>query len=203
MKKTSSSSPKSGKKTRTAAKKTTGTTTKKSKAVTSANKGKRTTAKAPAKTKAKKVAAMSRGQLVVSQEAPEALELTKTQANELKFRLEGLKEEIRAQLAGIAENFNASSQNESLIKGDDAEVAEKQRQSNAALQEMDMLKNRLILVERALKKMEQGLYGICEETDEPIGYERLCVIPWARYGVKVQEMRERRLRDYKGGRLAV
>ncbi len=97
--------------------------------------------------------------------------------------------------------FNTQAHNESLIKGDDAEVAEKQRQSNAALQEMDMLKNRLILVERALKKIEHGVYGICEETEEPIGFERLSVIPWARYGVKVQELREMKLREYRVSRL--
>ena len=125
-------------------------------------------------------------------------ELTKKQIKELNQKLLDLKVEIANALEEKANHFDTSSHNESIIKGDDAEVAEKQRQSNAALQEMDMLKNRLVMVDRALMKVENKVYGLCEETEEPIAYERLLAIPWARYGVKVQEMRERRLREYKG-----
>ncbi len=138
-----------------------------------------------------------------SASSDEQLELTESQLEDLKQKLFRLREEVKLALTGKSEVFNASSHNESIIKGDDAEVAEKQRQSNAALQEMDMLKNRLVMVERALKKMEEGIYGLCEETEEPIAYERLIAIPWAQYGVKVQEMRERRLRDYKGTRVGL
>ncbi len=127
--------------------------------------------------------------------------LSAKQIRELEAKLIRLRGEITAALSGKAHVFNIENHNESLIKGDDAEVAEKQRQSNAALQELDMLKNRLLLISRSLRKIEEGCYGFCEETEEPIGYERLLVIPWARYGVKVQELRERRLRDFKSNRL--
>jgi|GEM_PF-292504 len=127
--------------------------------------------------------------------------LSTSQLQALEDRLMELKSEIKDSLEGKSDIFNNQATNESLIKGDDAEVAEKQRQSNAALQEMDMLKNRLLLVDRALKKIEHGVYGMCEETEEPIGFERLIAIPWARYGVKVQELRERRLRDFRVNRL--
>jgi DnaK suppressor protein len=127
--------------------------------------------------------------------------LNATQIEHLEQRLRSLRGEIKEAIDGKTDLFNTQAHNESLIKGDDAEVAEKQRQSNSALQEMDMLKNRLILVDRALKKIEHGVYGICEETEEPIGFERLSVIPWARYGVKVQELREMRLREYRVSRL--
>ena len=111
-------------------------------------------------------------------EAPKGLVgLSKAQIAELEKKLESLRGEIKLGLEGKTDLFNTQAQTESLLKGDDAEVAEKQRQSNASLQEMDMLKNRLILVDRALKKIEHGVYGICEETEEPIGFERLLVIP--------------------------
>jgi DnaK suppressor protein len=128
-------------------------------------------------------------------------ELTKAQITELRERLLGLKFEIECALSKKADFFNTNNHNESLIKGDDAEVAEKQRQSNAALQEVDIMKNRLSLIERAIAKIMGGHYGICEETEEPIGYERLKVVPWARYCVRVQELRERKLRDFKVNRL--
>lgn len=34
-------------------------------------------------------------------------------------------------------------------------------------------------VERALEKLEEGTYGVCDVGGEPIGQERLEAIPWA------------------------
>jgi DnaK suppressor protein len=127
--------------------------------------------------------------------------LTAKQIKVLHIRLVELKIELNAALMGKAGIFNTEAQNESLIKGDDAEVAEKQRVSNAALQELDFLKGRLKLVERAMAKIEEGVYGICEDTEEPIGFERLTVVPWARFSVHVQELRERKMREFKVSRL--
>ena len=35
-------------------------------------------------------------------------------------------------------------------------------------------------IEDALRKIEEGSYGVCEICGEPIGAERLSAIPWAR-----------------------
>jgi DnaK suppressor protein len=37
-------------------------------------------------------------------------------------------------------------------------------------------------IDRALGKMDAGTYGVSEKTGAPIPYERLAVVPWARYG---------------------
>lgn len=47
-------------------------------------------------------------------------------------------------------------------------------------------------IDHALEKMESGEYGLDEDTDEPIGYPRLKLIPWARFAAATQEARERR-----------
>jgi len=39
----------------------------------------------------------------------------------------------------------------------------------------------------ALHRMDQGLYGICLECEEPISTKRLNAVPWARYCVSCQE----------------
>ncbi len=53
--------------------------------------------------------------------------------------------------------------------------------------DMEVLKE----IEEALKRMENGTYGICEWTGEEISYERLKAIPWTRFSVKgVQEYEE-------------
>lgn len=140
-------------------------------------------------------------QSIASRASGFASNLNAKQVRELETRLQRLKVELTAALDGRAGTFDTSHLNESLIKGDDAEVAEKQRMSNATLQEIEFIKSRLRLVERALRKLGEGVYGICEETEEPIGFERLSVVPWARFAVHVQEMRERKMRDFKVSRL--
>jgi DnaK suppressor protein len=46
-------------------------------------------------------------------------------------------------------------------------------------------------VDAALRRIEQGTYGTCEESGEPIPEERLKAIPWTRYTKEVQERLER------------
>lgn len=53
---------------------------------------------------------------------------------------------------------------------------------------------RLAEIEHALGKFDTGEYGLDEETGEPIGFARLSVIPWARFGVQTQEALDRRAR---------
>jgi DnaK suppressor protein len=50
-------------------------------------------------------------------------------------------------------------------------------------------------VNRALEKFETGEYGLCEGTEEPIGYPRLKVRPWARYSIDYAEEKERMARQ--------
>jgi DnaK suppressor protein len=123
--------------------------------------------------------------------------LNLTQLKTLKLKLTELKEEfVRSIQAKTQHVLHHAFDLENTLKGDDAEVAEKQRLSNANLQELEFLKTRLQLVDRALLKMNEGCYGLCEETEEPIGYERLSVVPWARFSIKIQEKREIRSRDF-------
>jgi DnaK suppressor protein len=46
-------------------------------------------------------------------------------------------------------------------------------------------------VNRALDKFDSGEYGLCEGTEDPIGYPRLKVRPWARYSIDYAEEKER------------
>jgi len=52
------------------------------------------------------------------------------------------------------------------------------------------LREALLEIESALYRIEIGVYGICEETDEPIESERLLVIPWTRLSIEGAESRE-------------
>ena len=60
-------------------------------------------------------------------------------------------------------------------------------------------------VQMALKKIDKGVYGICEYSGEPIGEERLEAIPWARFTVQAQATFEKeggnRGRRFEGSHL--
>ncbi|KAA6451821.1 TraR/DksA C4-type zinc finger protein [Bacillus swezeyi] len=59
-------------------------------------------------------------------------------------------------------------------------------------------KNRLEEVEDALKRMEDGTYGICEATGKEIPYERLEALPYARKTAEAQAETEKRNEDAEG-----
>lgn len=46
-------------------------------------------------------------------------------------------------------------------------------------------------IERALEKIKEGTYGICDETQEEIPVARLDAVPYAIYTVKAQQKLER------------
>ena len=46
-------------------------------------------------------------------------------------------------------------------------------------------------IDEALRRIEEGVYGICQVTGEPIAVERLEEVPVAKYSVKGKEILER------------
>lgn len=47
-------------------------------------------------------------------------------------------------------------------------------------------------IDRALNKIPAGMYGLCEASGEPIGFDRLSARPWSRHAVAEKEQVERR-----------
>ena len=54
----------------------------------------------------------------------------------------------------------------------------------------DRLRTQLLEIEMALARIENGKYGVCEETEEKIEPERLRAIPWTRLSIEGAEIRE-------------
>ncbi len=52
-------------------------------------------------------------------------------------------------------------------------------------------------IDEALRRIEDGAYGYCEETGEPIGLARLEARPIATLGLEAQERHERRERVHR------
>ena len=75
--------------------------------------------------------------------------------------------------------------------GDAADQAEVTFEQSLAAELVETDRHRLQEIDDALARLEQGTYGICEGTGEPIGFDRLSAQPWARYTSAYQEQLER------------
>lgn len=83
--------------------------------------------------------------------------------------------------------------------GDEADQAAEDAGVSLETRLMDRDAKLLREVERALEKVEDGSFGLCEGTDEPIGYARLKLRPWTRYSVTYKEELERDEKRIGGG----
>lgn len=82
----------------------------------------------------------------------------------------------------------------------DAAAVEAAQVAELSLQDHD--RARLREVEEALHRMQLGTYGVCEDTDEEIPFERLWAEPTARLTVSAKELREREAAERVDLRLA-
>ena len=74
--------------------------------------------------------------------------------------------------------------------GDDAERATRETENSLELRTRDRYRKLIAKIEQALRKIEAGRYGYCEETDDEIGLERLEARPIATLSLDAQERRE-------------
>lgn len=113
----------------------------------------------------------------------EPADLTPAQLQQLQTLLLESQKDIQARLAGaVGESVGR--------EGDVADIASKSQDE----EERQMLRGRLAVqlqqVIEALKLIREGDYGYCQETGEPIGWERLLANPTARFSVYAQTRRE-------------
>jgi DnaK suppressor protein len=55
-------------------------------------------------------------------------------------------------------------------------------------------------IQDALRRIQQGSYGICHRCEEPISGKRLDAVPWAKFCVPCQEMIAERAGSYQHDR---
>lgn len=65
------------------------------------------------------------------------------------------------------------------------------------LRARDRQRKLIAKIDAALQRLDEGVYGFCEETGEPIGLKRLDARPIATLSVEAQERHERRERVYR------
>ncbi len=79
--------------------------------------------------------------------------------------------------------------------GDEAERATRETENSLELRTRDRYRKLINKIEQALRRIEDGSYGYCEETDEEIGIQRLEARPIATLSLDAQERWELRQRQ--------
>ena len=118
-------------------------------------------------------------------------ELTEAQLRELR----GILERRRAELVSSIEGRRDDERDTGREVGDEMDDANTEGATAMASKLLERDVQLLREIDRALAKMNEGTYGACEGTGEPIGYSRLKLRPWARFSVEYQEDLERAQRS--------
>jgi DnaK suppressor protein len=104
--------------------------------------------------------------------------LTSGQLAELRRRLEDERSRILGVLDAPGPNGPQPDQESEPEEAAQRET-ERMRRLEVEARERALLSD----VERALAKLSSGQYGVSEQTGDPIPYERLAAVPWARDAV--------------------
>lgn len=113
--------------------------------------------------------------------------LTKTEMGSLFQKLVDEKNRV---LGNFERHVDDALADEDIL-ADEIDIAQRSTDQAWLFRMADKDRKLLIEIDAALEKMRSGEYGLCEGTDEPIGFKRLELRPWTRYSVAYKEMLER------------
>ncbi len=105
------------------------------------------------------------------------------------FRLKLLK--WRAELLKEADGTLASLSEGGIHEADITDRASVETDRALELRTRDRARKLIAKIGLALRRVENGVYGYCEETGEPIGLKRLEARPIATLSIEAQERHER------------
>jgi DnaK suppressor protein len=88
-------------------------------------------------------------------------------------------------------------QEESLAEADLTDRATLETDRSLELRTRDRERKLIGKINEALRRIDDGSYGYCEETSEPISLRRLEARPIATLTIEAQERHERRERSYR------
>ena len=131
----------------------------------------------------KKVRELSEEEIL---KAPEKDYMNEAQLAFFKRRLLELRDQLLQNADDTGEHLR-----ENEVTTDPSDRATLEEEYTLELRTRDRERKLLKKVEKSLRMIEDGSYGYCEETGEPIGVPRLLARPTATLSLEAQERRER------------
>lgn len=90
----------------------------------------------------------------------------------------------------LSEFNNESKEVETGIAQDVGDKAESSYTKEFLLSLSDTERSNLFLLDKALKRLEDGSFGFCRKCEKPIGKKRLDAVPWAPLCIECQQKEE-------------
>lgn len=115
--------------------------------------------------------------------------MSELKTTEIRDRLTAEREIIAAKLNGNDLSIDDSE------TPDPVDLAVRNYSKNVQLALSENESRQLELIDEALERLEEEEYGLCQNCEKEINPKRLAAIPWARYCLDCQELREQGLLD--------
>lgn len=122
---------------------------------------------------------------------PESEYMNEAQLEFFRHRLQQMEREILANAGETTEHLR-----ETVIVPDPADRATIEEEHALELRTRDRERKLLKKIQQALRSIDSGDYGWCEETGDPIGVGRLLARPTATLSLEAQQRRELRQKMY-------
>jgi len=119
--------------------------------------------------------------------------MNERQREYFKRKLLAWKEEILQESRETLATLQSDNENYPDI----ADRASSETDRSIELRSRDRQRKLISKIEAALSRIEDGVYGYCEETGEPISLKRLDARPIASLSIEAQERHERREKVYR------
>lgn len=113
--------------------------------------------------------------------------MSEMQLEYFRQKLENWKKSIVSQSVDTLEDLRQGG----LSQPDEIDRASLETDKALDLRTKDRIRKLITKIDEALDRIEDGTYGYCEETGEPIGLERLEARPVATLSIEAQERHER------------
>jgi DnaK suppressor protein len=119
--------------------------------------------------------------------------MNERQRDYFRARLLDWKDDIIKETRDTLQHLQDENQNHSDL----ADRASSETDRAIELRARDRQRKLIAKIDAALQRIDEGTYGFCEETGEPIAIKRLEARPIATLSVEAQERHERRERVYR------
>lgn len=119
--------------------------------------------------------------------------MNERQREYFRAKLIAWREEILKEARETLQHLQDDSQNHP----DFADRASSETDRAIELRARDRQRKLISKIDAAIQRIEEGTYGYCEETGEPISLKRLDARPIATLSIEAQERHERRERVYR------
>ncbi len=119
--------------------------------------------------------------------------MNERQREYFRLKLMAWREEILRESRETLQHLHDDSQNHPDL----ADRASSETDRAIELRARDRQRKLIAKIDAALQRIEDGTYGFCEETGDPISLKRLDARPIATLSIEAQERHERRERVYR------